>query len=128
MKRKPYENELDARHGFDESGGLSQVPAPSAGSVFRTVEQPTRIDGDYLFFLRGYSAFGAEYGARLTRKEYERDLQNQAGAGRLIEKDGQFFFAQNVMHEPLSPADGGRGIASTRFSGLEDGKNAIEIN
>lgn len=62
-----------------------------------SVEQPTRImeDGD-LFFVRGWSGGGAEYGARLKRSEYEEQLVQQAGPGRLIETDGIFAFEPQI--------------------------------
>jgi len=65
------------------------------------IEQPTRITEDgNLFFLGGYSGgFGAEYGVRLTRDEYEAQLVEQVGPGRLVETDGVFTFEQNAENQ-----------------------------
>jgi len=59
-----------------------------------SIAQPSRITEDgHLFFIQGYSGgFAAEYGIRLTRDEYEAQLVEQRGPGKLVETDGVFTF------------------------------------
>ena len=85
------------------------ITRASLNKTVFTVEQPTRVNDDgTLFFLRGYSGgFGAEYGARLTREEYEADFIKQLGGGKLVERNGVFTF--ELIHAPAKSVTKGDG-------------------
>ena len=81
MKRKPYENEMDARHGFGEPTGLSQVPAPcDCSAALETVQ----------------AAVEALWGDCGNRDRTEQDLVLCADCKRMVPR---LEASEQVTHE-----------------------------